>query len=193
MGISLSRLLSGASSTWSATAADTAWNNAANWTAGVPGVNDGTFISTDIATFNNAGNAKTAIVVDANRNILGITFDTAAAAAYTFSGGPMLLTSGGVIQLTTTVAKTETLNNSLVLEGAGGTYTFTNNSTSTAGILVFGTGGITGGVAGTTTLTLNGTNTTANTISGIIADGAATVTLSKSGAGTWLLSERQHV
>ena len=57
-----------------------------------------------------------------------------------------------------------------------------------ANTLNFG-GGITAGAAGTTTLTLAGTNTGANTISGIIADGSATqLAVSKTGTGTWFLA-----
>ena len=50
-------------------------------------------------------------------------------------------------------------------------------------------GAITGGAAGNTILTLSGSNTGANTISGAIGNGTATtVALFKSGAGTWVLS-----
>ena len=50
-------------------------------------------------------------------------------------------------------------------------------------------GRITGGTSGATVLTLSGSNTNLNTISGTIANGNATsVAITKSGIGTWVLS-----
>jgi autotransporter-associated beta strand protein len=91
-----------------------------------------------------------------------------------------------MIQTTSTVASAETINAPLVLEGS---YTFTSAATSASAILTLG-GGITPGpTTGTTTLTLNGTNTGLNNVKGVLADhGAGRLAVSKSGAGTWILS-----
>ena len=107
----------------------------------------------------------------------------------------MLLSSSGTTQILYTLTATnavETINAPLAIQGAGGTYIFANNSANGAGVgagtLNFG-GGITGGAAGATVLTLSGSNTNANTISGVIANGSATsLSINKSGAGTWKLS-----
>ncbi len=75
-----------------------------------------------------------------------------------------------------------------MIEGANGTAAITNGASDNTKLLLIG-GGISGGAAGTTVLTLNGSNTGANTASGVIADGSAThLALVKDGAGTWVLN-----
>ncbi len=171
---------------WSG-ASNTSWNNAANWTVSVPGATTGT-TSTNTATFNlNATNSP--LTTDTGRNLQNITFDTAIVNSLTIgatAGPSLLLTSGGTVQTTSTVANAETVNAPLVLEG---NYTFTSGATSSTAALTFG-GGITPGpTAGTTTLTLNGSNTGANTIKGNLIDhSTGLLALSKSGNGTWVLS-----
>ena len=178
------------------------WGTILNWDGAVPG-STSILNSTDIATFNAAiantwGLTGTPIVIDsATQNIGGISFDLAADNYFLGStgGNSLLLSSGGTIQILNTLTATnaiETINAPLVIQGAGGTYAFANNSANGAGAgagtLNFG-GGITGGAAGATVLTLSGTNTNANTISGTIANGSATsLAITKSGAGTWVLS-----
>ena len=159
-----------------------------NWVGGIiPGATAGT-TNLDTADFN-AGSANTTVTVDAGRNVRSITFETAAA-AYTIgglgpnAGNPLLLSNGGKVQMTAAVVNDETINAPLVLEGANARYTFANDS---ANALNFA-GGITGGMAGATVLTLSGNGSGTNTISGAIGNGAATtVALFKSGAGTWVL------
>ena len=70
-----------------------------------------------------------------------------------------------------------------------GTTRFTSGASSSSATLNFG-GGITpAATSGTTTLTLNGANTGANTISGVLADnGAGQLAVTKSGTGVWILS-----
>ncbi len=84
----------------------------------------------------------------------------------------------------------ETINAPLVLQGAG--YTITNNAASGngagSGTLKIG-GQISGGSAVATTLTLRGSNTNANLVSGNIVNGSATaLAVTKTDAGTWILS-----
>lgn len=168
-------------------ATSTSWNVAGNWTGTVPGATTGT-TNTNTATFNrSATNSPTTI--DAGRNIENITFDTAAVGALTIgstAGNALLVTSGGTVQSTSTVANPETINAPLVLEG---NYTFTSGATSATAALTFG-GGITPGpTTGTTTLTLNGANTGANTIKGILANhSTGLLAVAKSGNGTWILA-----
>ncbi len=193
-----------ANGTWNDTGVTSAsWLNPDNWSSGtVPGATTGT-TNTDIATFNTAigansyGTSANPVIIDSGRNIGGINFDTAAGNYFigSLSLNPLLLSSGGAIQILGTLTATdvyETINAPLVIEGASGTYTFSNNSANGNGVgagwLNIG-GSITGSAAGNTVLTLSGSNTNANTISGIIANGSATsVAITKSGVGTWVLS-----
>lgn len=195
----LSQHAQAANGTWLGTGPDGLWNDPADWVNGViPGVADGTTVNTDTAFFN-TNPPHTTVTVDPNRNLENITFDTGAG-SYTIggaganAGNSLLLTSGGAISILSTLTSTnavETFNAPLVLEGVTG-YSFVNNSANGAGAgagtLNFA-GNITGGAAGATTLTLDGSNTNANTISGVIADGSGgSVSVNKTGAGTWVLT-----
>ena len=115
-------------SSWSGLDNSGDWADPANWNGAVPGSTSGT-TSTDVATFNNAGNGQLNIVPDANRNILGIAFDTASAGAYvvgTPGGNALLLSNAGAIQTTSNVANVETVSAPLLLEG--NSYTFISNA-----------------------------------------------------------------
>lgn len=179
------------------------WSTGANWSGGAAPGSVSVTTSTDVAIFNTAiantwGNsAVNPVVIDqANQNIGGINFDTAAGSYFIGSaaGNPLYLTSSGTIQILNTLTATnpvETINAPLVIEGS--TYTLANNSGNGTGAkdgtLVIGAGGITGGVAGPATLILAGANTNANTISGIIANGSATsLGVTMSGTGAWTIS-----
>ena len=107
----------------------------------------------------------------------------------TTTGNALLLTSGGSIQTTNSVANAQNVNAPLVLEGTAGTYTFTSSASTAAATLNFG-GKITAGASsGTTTLTLTGTNGGFNTISGVIGDGTAGAKLALTlSSGNWTLS-----
>lgn len=182
------------------------WNTADNWVSGiVPGSTapiTGSNADAGAAIFNTTlgsyASAANPLVIDStSENIKNITFDTAAGNFVIGSTGlnPLFLTSGGSIQIPNTLTATnalETINAPLVIEGASGNYAITNNSAvgtgANAGTLQIG-GGITGGAAGSTVLTLNGSNTNANTLSGIIAQGSATsLAITKADSGTWILS-----
>jgi fibronectin-binding autotransporter adhesin len=182
---------------------DGQWNDVANWVGGAPpGATTGT-TNTDIATFdlaiaNNWGLIGTPIVIDsASENIGGINFDTSAGNYFIGSttGNPLLLTASGTIQILSSLSATnavETINAPLVIEGAAANFTFANNSANGtgagAGTLDFN-GAISGGTAGATTLTLSGTNTNVNTISGIISNGTSTsMSVVMAGTGIWDLT-----
>jgi|GEM_PF-1667768 len=193
-----------ANGTWNNTGVTSAsWINPDNWSLGVvPGSTSGT-ANTDTATFNTAiggnsyGTSANPVIIDSNRNIGGLNFDTAAGNYFigSTSLNPLLLTSGGTTQILGTLTTTdafETINAPLVIEGASGTYTFQNNSANGngpgAGWLIIG-GSISGVAAGNTVLTLSGSNMNANTISGAISNGGATsLAITKNGTGTWVLS-----
>jgi autotransporter-associated beta strand protein len=180
------------------------WSDGDNWVGGTaPGSTSGV-VSTDIATFYAAlgggtsgagtwGNStNNPVVIDSTtQNIGGVNFDTGAGSYFIGSTGSnsLLLSSGGTIQLLstmTTLNAVETVNAPLVLEGSA---TFANNN-ATGATFNFGLGGITAANSATT-LTLAGSSTNANTISGVIGDGAGGaggMSVAKSGAGTWILS-----
>ena len=178
-----------ASAAWSVDAAGN-WATAASWTpAAAPGVTTGT-TSGDVATFSKTLTAARIATVDTNRNIGGITFSNTSAFGYTLSGGNLLLSNGGVIQsAAANAAHTDTISSAIAIQGDGGAASFTGNATS-AGLLTLGA--VTGVSTGTnvTTLTLNGSNTGNHTVLGIIGDGAGggKLAVTKSGAGTWILS-----
>ena len=196
--------------TWLRTGATSAnWTESTNWVGGViPGDTSaitGTNADTSVATFNTAvgtyGTSASPILINSvSENIKGITFDTATGGYYigTTAGNSLYLSSGGSIQvtngLTSSAGSTVNLNINapLVIEGANGTYSFVNNAAATGSVgaakLVFG-GSISGGSIGATVLTLDGTNTNANTLNGLISNGAATsLALTKEGTGSWTLA-----
>ena len=191
-----------ANQTWNGSGPNGSWTTVTNWGAAAPGATSGT-TNTDVATFNAAitggwGTVGTPILIDsATQNLGGISFGAATGNYFlgTTGGNSLLLSSGGTIQILGSLTATNaiaTLNAPLIIQGASGTYTLANNSANGAGAgagtLNIG-GGITGGAAGATVLTLSGTNANANTISGIIGNGSATsLAVTKSGVGTWVLS-----
>jgi autotransporter-associated beta strand protein len=181
-------LLSGVSaraqtSTWQgATGAD--WGTAGSWNpSGVPG-------SGATALFSATGTISVANAI-ADESITNITF-AAGAGVYTVGGvgtNSLLLQSGG--EILNSASNIETINAPIVLEGANGTYAFSSSSGTAADVLNFG-GTIQGGASGTTTLTLEGTNTAGtnySNISGVISDGSAThVAIATTGSSSWELS-----
>lgn len=180
-------------SSWTGQAGVT-WSNSGNWTGSVPGSTSSTTDS-DTAVFNQPiTNQPTNI--DANRNLMNITFDTASCPAIvigTTGGNPLRLTEGGLTQITATVVKPQTINAPLVLEGTAGasanSYTLANYSANAAAALTVG-GAITSAAQNSiTTLNLIGTSAAANTLSGAITDGAggAVVALAVQG-GSWSLT-----
>ncbi|HEY8967394.1 MAG TPA: hypothetical protein VIM58_13170, partial [Candidatus Methylacidiphilales bacterium] len=186
--------LHAASGTWNG-ATDANWATSTNWSA-VPGATTGT-TNADIATFNTDpgtgfGGASNPIVIDANRNVKSLLFDTSAG-SYVIgaaAGNALVLTGGGSITLAATATGTnltETINAPLVLSGS---YAITNNA-PTASNDGFRIGGnISGGSATTLmTLTLNGSGLGNNVVSGNISNGLDTggLALSLSG-GSWTLT-----
>jgi autotransporter-associated beta strand protein len=184
---------------WNGLGGDAEWSSVSNWVGDLaaPGSTSGT-TSPDIATFDSAisnswGDSEgNPILITPDLNLRGINF-TAEAGSY-FIGGTggssLLLTSGGSIQILSTLTAsgvTETVNAPLVIQGASGTYTLANNSADSLSVLNIG-GSIDGGDGGATLLTLAGINTGTNIISGDIANGAATTLgIIKTGVGSWNL------
>ncbi|HZZ26556.1 MAG TPA: autotransporter-associated beta strand repeat-containing protein [Pirellulales bacterium] len=199
-------LLQAADQAWTGgSTTDGNWSDNANWLGGAPpGDTSGGTSNTDIATFNAlvganlwGNSASNPVVIDSgSQNIGGINFDTASDSYFIGgSGGPggnsLLVTNGGAIQILNTLTSTnaiETINAPIIIEGSS-VYTFANNSANGtgagAGTLIFG-GGISSSLGGF--LTLSGTNTNANTISGSISDGGGSLGINVTGTGNWVLS-----
>ncbi len=133
------------------------------------------------------------MIVDPNRTPQNLTFSGATASAYvigTTGGSTLLLTNGGTIQTTATIANTETVNAPLVLAPAtattAGTYTFSSNATAIGNVLNIGGALTLGATSAADTLNVGGTNTGANTLSGTVSDtGTGGLVLNKSGVGSW--------
>jgi len=169
-----------------------AWNVGTNWTGGSPpgiaGATNATATSLDTALFDLTV-TNTSVTVDSGRNVMNLIFNTSAVSSMTIgatNGPALLLTSGGMIQINSTVVNPQIVNAPLVLEG---NYTFSSNSSTSTATLTIG-GGITAATASSvTTLTLSGTNTGANTLVGVLADGGggAQLALAAQG-GNWTLS-----
>ena len=181
----LAPLVHAATVTW--TGLDgTEWNVSGNppWSNGTKP------LAADTALFNTVLTSVTNAVAD--QSINSISFDTSAGTPSgsftlgTTGGNKLLLQSGGTIQLLSTLTgtgKTISLNSPISL---GGAYTFANNATSATNTLNFG-GTITN--SANATLTLKGTNTAINTISGLISNGTGTTSLIKNNdVSTWYLT-----
>ena len=176
-----------AASNWTGGASTNNWADAGNWSGAVPGATSGT-TNTDSALFNQPVSAFSPTAIDAGRNLQNIIFDTGDVSSMTIgatNGPPLMLTAGGTIQASSTVANPQTINAPLVLEG---NYSLANNSSTSSATLTFA-GAITpAATSGTTTLSLAGANTGSNTVSGVLSDhGGGALALSVQG-GNWLLS-----
>lgn len=181
----------GAGASWTDGGSDGNWTSAANWIGGTsPGLTNGN-ASVDTATFNAPTGGHQPVVIDSGRNVQNLIFDSAAG-PYTIgstSGNALLLSSGGSIQTTPLVGVTQVIAAPLVIQGSAGVYTFASNATANPLSLL---GNVSGSATSgnTTQLTLDGTNTSSNTIGGTISDGPAggSLAITKTGAGTWVLS-----
>jgi autotransporter-associated beta strand protein len=164
------------------------WVTDANWNPQAPG-STSTTNTIDTATFGGAIAAPATVTMDANRNIFSLSF-LSTSNAYTLTGGSLLLTAGGGIQTSGGGSNhTDSIASPITLQGDA---TFTANAISNSRLLSIA-GNVTGSAASGNVSTLNftGSNTGANSISGVIADGlnGGQLALVKSGAGTWSLTD----
>ena len=124
--------------TWNVDAAGS-WVTAGNppWLGSVvPGATSGT-ASTDTATFGFTLTAARTVTVDANRNIAGITFSNTSGFGYTLSGGNLLLSNGGVIQMLSSAGShSEDIISPITIEGDGGAASFIDNAPSSGRFIV---------------------------------------------------------
>jgi len=95
---------------WTGGNSTTNWADSANWSTGVvPGSTSST-IDTDTALFNQNAGGFSPLSIDLNRNVMNITFDNSSgllSSTLTIGaagGNALLLTDGGTIQITASVA-----------------------------------------------------------------------------------------
>ena len=178
---------------WEASASETNWSTTADGTGATagafPGATSGTS-DTDTATFSSTSSSTTVTVAATPNLVLGnITFDTASASAYTITGGTIRLSNGKTVQSTATVVNPQAINSNLLING---TLAVTNNATTPSATLTLGGASIKPSNSTTTAvITLGGTNTGLNTVSGVVGiptTGSESMSITKSGAGTWVLS-----
>ncbi|MBC8003337.1 MAG: hypothetical protein H7X97_12190, partial [Opitutaceae bacterium] len=143
--------LSAASRTWSG-GVDASWPTVGNWggTNAAPGAVNAA--SNDVATFNIAlvagtlGGSGNPIIIDTNRVIGGLTFDTASVGAYQIGANAglqlqltALLAPTNLTQVTASVTSAQVIAAPIYLRNNAGsnnpTYTFRNNATSPAATL----------------------------------------------------------
>ena len=180
-----------ASDSWNVDAAGN-WSANGSWLSATQTPGSTTIDNTDVATFSKTLTAARVVTVDNPRYIGGISFGNTSTFGYTLATGVLNLNSGGVIQnLAANGNHTDTVSSAIKISGtSAATAAITAGATSATSLLSIGaiTGSATSG--NTSTLTLNGTNTGSNTITGIVGDGAGTgnLALTKAGTGLWTLS-----
>ena len=182
-----------ASQTWDGSASN-AWGSAANWQSGsAPSTGDA-------ITFSGAS-ANTTVSIG-TVTIASILFDNASVVAYTLGTavgtGQITLSNSGAITVNSSVVNSQVINTNIVMgtNTAASSFSFTNNS-ATDGELLTIAGSVSSNQANATRtkiLTLGGSAD--GLVSGLISGNGtgggsnktATVSLLKSGAGLWTLS-----
>ena len=153
------------------------WDTPASWTGGFP---------TNNATFVNSGTAGGTITLSGTDTAASLTFDLSAG-SYTLSSGTLTMAGNDTVSIAATFAGsnvTELINSAVNMSGAS--LNMNNNSAVASDVLVVG--GAVSNVGSAATLNLGGVNTGANTIGGNIVQGVNTLSLTKTGSGTWALS-----
>ena len=151
--------------TWDGGGSNNNWTTGNNWNPNGAPVNNGT------ANVNFAGTTRLTPIVDSNRNVNSVTFDSNAG-QFVIGGTRTLTINGGGI--TSNAAGTQTINARISL-GANQTWTVTNpGSTLAVGGIISGSRSI--NKAGPGTLILSGANTYSGgtTVSGGVLQGTTT-------------------
>ncbi len=172
-----------ASGTWIAPGGGS-WSPLGHWSGGDYPRNPG-----DIATFTNAGGGT--VNINAGVILQGLVFD-GNASAYTISpsGGFHLILAAGDASITATGtgANAQSITANILRNGPS---TFSNDYVSPNHTLTL-SGSVLGNVNTANhlynLLTLGGSNTGLNTVSGVVGGGVGTTGLAKTGTGTWILS-----
>lgn len=177
-------------------AATRTWTNASGGDFNTDG-NWGTVpVAADTGVFNLALSGDVTLSAPATPGSLQFDTNASSFSLGSLAGNSLTFANAGSLSVQSTLTgtgKTFTVNAPIVLTPASGTtagaFTIQNNATSATNTLVVAGGISSATTSNTETLTLAGTNTGANTISGAITKGSATTfAVTKSGAGTWILA-----
>lgn len=189
------RALNAATIYWDGTG--TGWNTISSWSTAVGATTPDPVAvpgASDIATFSiNTVNTAQTVNLNANQSALGLVFlGTNASPTTLLGGGTDRTLSLGTSGITVNagagrVTIGSTTAGQGVLLSLQGSQSFINNSSSPLAALSI-LNAVSLGVAGAQTLTLDGTSTAANTISGVISNGSGTLSVIKNGVGTWALA-----
>ena len=183
--------LHAASGNWSATAATNDWGTSTNWNSStIAGTTTMLATVTDTATF--SASTQLTVLPDLNRTIGTFTF-SGTAGNYTIgvsNGNTLYLAGNGSGGAT---ANSSGTNNTITFAGPLSlltTYQFLSSSANTSNTMLLSSNISSAATSGTTDLQLKGTNTGANTASGVISNGSsgAIVSLTKLNAGSWIVS-----
>jgi len=168
------------------------WGGIANWSSVIGGGTNPTALpgAADIAIFN-ATSLTTAqtVSVNADRSLLGMSFTSGAAVTLQAGGTNRSITLGasGIVKSgagAMTIGSTSTNQNVNLRLAADQTWA-NNNNTGILNII----NGVTPSSAVNRKLTLGGSSTAANVVSGaIVNNGAGVVSIDKTGAGRWALA-----
>lgn len=177
--------------TWTG-ASSTGFNTDANWQGGVaPGTltTPTTSTNTDIAVFDGTARAPD-LFLGAHRNLGGVRFSGPAVASYHLSPTGTFryhFTLGGEVVIEGDVITAQTLPR-VGLTGATGDYTFRNEASAAAVTLNFASS-LVNYTTGAARLVLAGANPGPNAIVNTISEntGAGRLSVTKEGAGTWVL------
>ena len=162
-----------------------AWPNVFNWSStAVPGAGDTATFNADDVTVN----YFTTVVLGGTATVGSVVFDTFDAAVYNIglAGETLTLSSGGGVTVNASVVNNEQFDAAIDLGTTGAAEAFTVTNSSGVANLVFAGGISSGANAGVKTVTFAGVGTTQ--VDGVIANGAGSVALVKTGAGTLTLS-----
>lgn len=174
---------------WNASAGGD-FNLSANWTPNtVPS-------AADLAKFSIAMAGNVTLSAGAMPGSIAFDGSSTSFTLGTLAGNSLTLANAGSISILSTLAtsgQTFQIHAPIILTPdssiTAGTFTLQNDSSDTTNTLVIAGGITAAATTSTETLTLEGSNTGANQITGIIGNGsAASLSLVKTGPGTWTLT-----
>lgn len=162
------------------------WNNASNWSNGIPLGGATTTLTFGKTTGTTVVNQDFPETFTLNR--LTITnVNSGGVSSFTFTGGALRFEgSGAAIILQSPITTTQTINNRLVIGSAGG-LTITALSTGGDPLYVIN-GAITSSQTGNVTLTLSGPSESTSYLNGLISDGSGILGVSKAGSSSYVLT-----
>ncbi|HEY5312115.1 MAG TPA: autotransporter-associated beta strand repeat-containing protein, partial [Pirellulales bacterium] len=166
--------------TWTDSNGTSSWSDSLDWSPnGTPGTGD---------TANFGGSGSGTVTVVGTQLLKGLQFLNSAD-PFTITGGTFLYDNGGLLTVASGASGAESVFSSINFGAANG-GSLLMQSDSRLGLLIGGNLNGTAGVGFADTLSLAGISGGLGTVSGLIGDSVngGLVALSKTGAGTWTLS-----